>query len=140
MKIRRFESLALVLSLAVLTLAACGDDAVAPTVDEVTGSYVLTDLVVSQGGASNDLMAEGVTGNITLLADSTTTGSLFIPASVNIDGVDINADLTGTWQLRGDKVDFEHAADTFIRDVEWTYRDGRLSVDAGWIYSVLDRQ
>lgn len=137
MKTRRIVPLVLVLTTLII---GCGDDPYAPTIDEVIGSYVLTDLVVTQGTATNDLIAEGVTADITLLTDGTTTGTLFIPASVNIDGVDLNDDLAGTWSLRGDKIDFDHSADTFLRDVEWTYSEGQISVDAGWIFAVLDRQ
>ena len=137
MKIRRIAPL---LSILTVLLAGCGDDVAAPTVDEVVGSYVLTELTTTQGTTTRDLIAEGVTANITLLADSTTTGSLFIPASVNIDGEDIETDLAGSWELDGDKIDFVHPQETFIGDVEWTYSDGTIFVDAGWIYAVLDRQ
>ncbi len=136
MKIRRIAPLVLALTV----LVGCGDDPVTVTMEEVTGSYVLTELQTTQGTTTRDLIAEGVTGNITLLADGTTTGSLFIPASVNIDGEDINADLAGTWELNGDKIDFMHPEDTFIADVEWTYANDTISVDAGWIAAVLDRQ
>ena len=67
--------LPLLLSMAALVLVGCGDDATDPTVDEVVGTYVLTDLVVTEGNATNDLIAEGVTASITLLAGGTTTGS-----------------------------------------------------------------
>jgi hypothetical protein len=39
----------------------------------------------------------------------------------------IGAALTGTWTLAGTKVTFNQAADTFIRDVEFTAARNRLS-------------
>ena len=35
------------------------------------------------------------------------------------NGEDIDEDLAGTWTLAGETVTFDHAADTFIRDVEF---------------------
>ena len=142
MKIRTIASF---LALALVALPACEEAVTGPSVQQVAGTYTLTQLIVRQSGTSNDLIAAGVTTTITLNADGTTTGSLFIPADVNIDGVDINGDLVGTWSLVGRDVEFDHDVEgSFLNDVAWTYQDetGNLTVgDSGnWIEATLTAQ
>ena len=142
MKIR---SIASILTLAFVALPACEESVTGPSVQQVAGTYELTQLIVRQAGSQNDLISEGVTATITLNADGTTSGSLFIPDTVNLDGVEINEDLAGTWSLEGREVEFEHdAPESFIKDVVWTYQDetGNLTVgDAqNWIESTLTAQ
>lgn len=45
-------------------------------------------------------------------------------------GGDFDADLAGSLTLNGDTVTFDQAADTFLRDMPFEYRDGRLVGDA----------
>lgn len=37
--------------------------------------------------------------------------------------------LDGTYTLSGTTIDFDHPADTFVRDFLWTYKDGTLSTN-----------
>ena len=59
------------------------------------------------------MLATGASIQITLAADGGTTGRMVIPG----DGVD--ADLTGSWSLKNDRVSLSHRADTFLRDVDF---------------------
>jgi hypothetical protein len=52
-------------------------------------------------------------------------GRLFVPGA-DEDGGDLDEDLVGDWSLEGDVVRLQHEADTFLRDIDFFYRDGRL--------------
>lgn len=79
------------------------------------------------GQATIDALAAGATITLTLSATGSTSGSFVVPASLN-NGVATAFDLAGTYQQNDNRVSFSHSADTFIRDVEWTYEasSGRL--------------
>jgi len=115
--------------LAVLVAAACGDgDPGAPTVPRVAGSYVAVVFTATSEGQTLDLLALGASLEITLSTDGRTAGRLFVPEGEE-DGSDFEADLAGTWTLEGDTVRFSHDADTFVRDMPFHVRDGRLEGD-----------
>ena len=131
----------LLTALALPTLAACDEDNATglPTEAEVSGSYEATTLTFqAAGGAEVDALAEGAYIEVDLDADGTTTGTYFVPGG-NEDGSDYTADLTGTWTLIADRVRFDHDADTFIRDVVFTYEDGRLVSESESVSVVLTR-
>jgi hypothetical protein len=110
-------------------LAGCGDDdGFNPTVDDVAGSYSATTFTVTSPAGTIDLLALGGLVSVTLSADGTTTGELFAPGAGE-DGEDVEADLTGTWELSGSTVTFDQTADTFIRDVEFTASQDRLTAE-----------
>lgn len=67
--------------------------------------------------------------NIVLMANDSTTGRLFVPGGAD-SGVDLDADLTGTWVLHGDTVEFSQTADTFVRDMPFVYAGNKLSGEA----------
>jgi hypothetical protein len=73
-----------------------------------------------------DLLAQGSHVTLDLATDGTTTGQLFVPGG-DEDGGDLDVDLTGTWTLSGSTVTFDQAGDTFIRDVEFTAEQNRLT-------------
>ena len=111
-------SLVLLLSL----VSSCTDAACAcsPTVTLV-GTYHATRLHFTPTGQTTiDALAAGATLVITLSGNGTTSGTLFVPASLN-NGTPQSFDLAGTYQTAGNHVTFSHNADTFLRDVEWTW-------------------
>ncbi|HUG40944.1 MAG TPA: hypothetical protein VMM12_10680 [Longimicrobiales bacterium] len=118
---------------------ACDDDGTGPDREDVAGLYQATTLVVTDGGADTDVLAEGAFITLGLTAAGATSGTLFVPGG-NDDGSDLTADLTGTWTLRGDVVTLDHAADTFLRDLDFTYEDGRLLATTTELEVVLTRQ
>lgn len=82
--------------------SACDDPL---TVNEISGSYEASTFTLTQDGSTDDLLAQG--GTLTLNADGTTSGRLFVPDG-NEDGSDFDADLAGTWTLNGSRVSFDH--------------------------------
>ena len=120
-------------------LVACDDDPTGPDRAEIAGSYEATTLIGHASDGDVDALAEGGYLDIVLRADGTTTGTFFVPEG-DEDGSDLNADLTGTWAVDGDQVTFDHDADTFIRDVAFTYDDGRLISNSVYADVVLTRQ
>ena len=116
---------ALVLAGAVL-LGACEDeDPTGPSADVVAGTYTATRLNVTESGATHDILDLGGTLTMTLNANGSTSGTLFVPGG-DEDGNDFLADLTGTWVIRNDRIEFDHTADTFLRDVSFQFDNGRL--------------
>jgi len=121
---------------AALLLIACGDDPAEPrlTMTMVAGEYVAEQTLgaitftTTEGGETIDWLERGASLTITLATDGTTEGRLFVPG-MDEDGGDFDADLTGAWTLVGDTVRFSHAADTFVRDMPFVVRDGRLEGD-----------
>jgi hypothetical protein len=108
---------------ALVALAGCGSDSLAPTMANVAGTYVATVL----HGPGDDILAEG--GSLTLVLDASgsVTGSFFVPASL---GGPTTLDMAGTFSLTGSTVRFSQAADSFVRDVDWIWDDD--SLEANW--------
>lgn len=98
----------------------------APTVAEVAGNYAATTFTTREGAVTTDQLARGSLLSLGLRTDSTTTGRLFVPDGGE-EGGDFDADLVGTWLLRRDTVEFDHAADTFVRDMPFVFAAGRLT-------------
>jgi hypothetical protein len=114
------------LALAAL-FAGCGDDdPFSPTVDNVSGSYSAETFTLTTDAGTVDLLALGAEVTVELAADGTTTGQLFVPG-VGVNEEDFEADLAGTWTLTDSTVTFSQDADTFIRDVEFTASENRLT-------------
>lgn len=106
-------------------LGACGDDdGFGPEpIDQgdVAAAYEATTFTSTTDGETTDQLAEGAEFDITLNADGTTSGQLFVPGGAE-DGGDFDVSLDGTWSFDGatDQVEFEHTADTFVRDMTFT--------------------
>lgn len=130
---------ALVLILGSLVIFSSCDDPLTPQ-EELAGEYEMTTLLVTEGGVSSDMLEAGVTIEIMLLQNGTTSGSYFIPAG-NEDGSDLDADLAGTWTVSndGERVTFDHVADTFLRDRDFVVQGDELVRNAGGIFAVLSR-
>lgn len=117
-------TIALTLALAV---GSCGgEDTFSPTVESVTGSYTASSLTLVSSVGTTDLLALGSTVAITLAADGTTSGRLFVPGG-NDDGSDLDVDLAGTWALSGSTVTFNQTGNSFIREVEFTAGPDQLN-------------
>lgn len=111
--------------LAVLLLSAC-DNPVDP-MTRVSGDYQATTYTATSGTTTLDALAQGVTVHMTLGENGTTTGNVHIPAGLLGPGKPASDDsLVGTWTLRGDVVEFDHAGDTAIRDIRFLVRGNRL--------------
>lgn len=104
----------------------CGGDSFTPTEETVAGSYSATVLTLTTGGQTTDYLALGATVDLTLAADGTTTGRLFVPGGAE-GGGNLDADLAGTWDLNGRVVTFNQTADTFIRDSEFSAGENTLT-------------
>jgi hypothetical protein len=98
-------------------------------VDTVSGPYTATTFTVTSAAGVTDLLAVGSTVTITLAADGTTSGRLFVPGGAE-DGSDLDVDLVGAWTLTGSTVTFNQTADTFIRDAQFTAGRNSLSSEA----------
>src|SRR5215210_6896544 len=118
-------ALKLVLFFLLLTLACGGDDSFSPTVENVAGTYQASTLTATQSGITVNLLSLGGTVDIVLNQDGTTTGRVFAPG-LDQGGQDLDVDLAGTWTLQGETVTFDHAGDTFIRDIPFTAERNRL--------------
>ena len=120
------------LLVAVALGAACGDSTGngTLTLDDVAGAYHATRFEREEGGIVTDELALGASIDLTLAANGSTTGTLFVPMG-NSDGTDFQADLTGTWTLNGQAVTLSHPSATFLVDVVFAYTPGTLSGASG---------
>lgn len=116
----------LVLPLLAAVLVGCGSTE--PSGADLAGSYTATVFQVTPPGQSAiNVIAAGGTLAITITPDLAVTGSIFLPASVTGD-VSFSASLAGTATIEGSTVEFEQAADTFVRDLEWALSGNNLTV------------
>lgn len=111
-------------------LAGCGDDGgFSPTVDNVAGSYSASEFTLTDADGTLDLLALGAVVDVTLAANGTTSGTLFVPGGGE-GGEDFESDLTGTWALDGSTVTFAQTGDNLLPDVEFTASRDRLTGEA----------
>lgn len=117
----------LVAIVAVGTLAACGEDgAIAP--DAIVGVYTATTFRVTPTDAAEiDVLEEGGSLVITVGGGDVTTGSLVLPATVTGTAA-LQASMAGNAVRNGSGVTFNQTADTFVRDLNWTYANNAISV------------
>jgi hypothetical protein len=108
-------------------LVACSDP-FKPTTENVVGDYSLQALTTTDSGGTVNWVTAGATCTISLAANGTTTGHLFLPGA-DTGGVDFNADMPGTWALSGDSISFDQAADSFVRDMSFGALENRLAGD-----------
>jgi len=114
---------------AALGLAGCGgDEAFTPSVETVAGAYAATTLTVTENSVTVDLLDLGAELTLTLAADGSVTGRLFVPDGAE-DGGDLDVALSGTWSLDGATVRFTMPEDTFVRDVAFTAERDRLTAE-----------
>jgi hypothetical protein len=115
---------------ALAAVAACdgeaGSNGIAGPAGDAAGAYAATSFTLNQGGPEEDLLAQGSSITLTLLADGTTTGHMFVPAALTGEG-DFDEDLDGTWTQADDVVRLEHTADTFLRDIDLVVSGNELT-------------
>ena len=130
MSLRSFGIPGTLLALAVSVANSCGEDACACTPAEtLVGTYNATRLRFTPSGqATVDALAAGATITLTLSGSGATSGTFFVPASLN-DGVPLTLDLSGTYQSTTGHVTLSHGADTFLRDVGWTWNGNTLTTN-----------
>ncbi len=108
------------------TLAACGDDgAIDP--DPIAGTYTATTFRVTPSAATEiNVLEQG--GNLTIVigANNATTGTLNLP-SVVTGGNALQASMAGTIERDGNGVTFDQTADTFVRDLNWTFTGNTIT-------------
>jgi hypothetical protein len=114
------------LALAVGAMACGDDDSFSPTVETVAGSYTATTFTLSSAVGNINLLGGGATVTLDLASDGGTTGRLFVPDG-NLDGSDLDEDLTGTWSLTDSTVTFDQTAATFIPDIDFIASSNRLT-------------
>jgi hypothetical protein len=102
-----------------LSVAACGDNG--PNVltpQSVAGTYVATTLLATTGGTTTNMLASGASVTLILGVDGTTSGRLFVPASITPQ---VDEPLTGTWTFfNATDIDIASNSDTFLRDMLFT--------------------
>lgn len=110
-----------------LTLAGCSDDD-GTDISDVAGSYEATTFVVTPDGEGQiDVLAAGGFINITINSNGTTTGDMFLPASVA--GTDQAFSMDGTASIVGsEQVAFDQVADSFFRELTFTIEAEELVV------------
>jgi hypothetical protein len=115
-------------------LFACSDNSstnVGITMQSVAGTYYANSaksgskLELLQGGTTTNALAQGFTILLTLKADGTTSGNLYVAATSTQAAS--NESLVGTWTLAGNTVNLSHATDTLLRDITFTADANRLS-------------
>ncbi|CAN5300523.1 hypothetical protein BH24GEM2_BH24GEM2_06460 [soil metagenome] len=133
----------LLVLLAGLSLSACEYPTIPAAMGAVAGTYIATELSVTENGARRDLLADGVSIQINLQADGATTGVFHFPAQGGKPAYDV--DLTGTWAVTGSDgkytVTFNQPnADTFLRDTAFTLNGHRLEGLYGALRAVLQKK
>jgi hypothetical protein len=110
-------------TIALGSIVACSEGT-SPTMAGVAGAYSASVFTTTTSGTTTNEIARGSSLTLLLSAQGTVTGSLVIPA----DGVD--EDMAGTWSLNGSTVTFNQSADTFVRDMDFTFgSNGTLTGD-----------
>lgn len=113
MRIHLVKSLSTAVGL--VAMVACGgNDATSPHTT-IAGSYSALQWVTTGGSGQTNQLTAGSTLQITLNNDGSTTGHMHTVASNGAPAGDF--DLSGTWDLDGNLVQFTQAADTFLNDM-----------------------
>ena len=123
------ERRAILIVLGLLLGTAVCSDSTAPTMVSVAGFYEATVFTVTEAGGTTDVLADGGAISLSLEADGTVAGRLFVPGGGE-GGADFAADLAGTWTLNGTTVTLDHPADTFLRDMNFTVSGRQLAGQA----------
>ena len=117
MTLRRLRRLALVPA---LLLAASCENSVSIEADVLAGNYTATSFLVTQTGQPTvNVLASGGSLTINIAPDSSTTGTLSLPAGV-LGGSGGTASMNGKiTQLSNGDFQFQQTENTFIRQLVW---------------------
>lgn len=117
--------------LAVLTLAACGDEGTSPNLVDLAGSYRLGTLVVTQpGSAPVDLVQAGTVLDLRISSTGQTSGSVEIPAGTVGNPEPIVGDLTGAVVSTSPSVRFEFENGLVFDDPDYRFEENTLSANS----------
>jgi hypothetical protein len=111
-----------------LAAACASEEGTGPTRESVAGQYVATSFTTTEDGDDTDQLAQGATLSLTLNANGTAAGQLFIPAESTGED-ELDASMAGTWTLEGSTVRLTQTADTFVRDTDWQVSGNALVAD-----------
>ena len=84
--------------------------------------------VTPTGQSPINVLAQGGTLSLVIASNSSTSGTLSLPASVT-GGAALTASMAGTAVRSGNSVQFQQSADTFVRDLTWTVSGTALQVN-----------
>jgi hypothetical protein len=113
--------LAVVATVALLS----GCDSTEPS--PIAGTWNATQFIITESGQQpRNVLAAG--GSLTIIVSSknSTSGSLTIPASFT-GGSAVTESMAGTATVNGNSVEFNQAADTFVRDLAWIFDGNTLA-------------
>ena len=102
--------------LGAVAVLGCGSDTTAP--DPLVNSYVASTWITTGTSGQTNQLLSGSSLVIFLNSDGTTSGHLHVAASGGDPAFD--ADMAGTWSRQGNTVNFNQAADTFVRNMPFT--------------------
>ena len=117
---------ALILTVALASLGACSDSTEPAS---LAGQYTATKFTSTLDDTTIDILGGGASISITLTNAGTTTGRLFVPASLT-GGTDFEASMDGTYTVSNGAITFQQNADTFFRDLTFT-QTGNTLVGSG---------
>lgn len=114
---------------AVAALGSCKvGDPFAPTVENMAGNYTAGRLVTADAAGFVDWIKAGASLTLTLSSNGTTSGRLFMPGGAS-GGGDLDEDMAGNWLLVGHTVFLGQAAQTFVRNIDFSAEQDRLAGD-----------
>lgn len=121
----RFTRLAIAALL--LTSASCSSST--SVSNTLSGGYALTRLrTTSSTGAVTNQVAAGAGGTLTLTTDGASSGTLHVPADAEL-GSATDLSLAGHWSQANGVVTIVTTADTFLRDMQFTWTGSQLVGD-----------
>jgi hypothetical protein len=138
--IRLFRPLALLVAL--LVVGACGNP---EEPDPLVGTYYATTFTVSAPGQGNvNVLAVGGSLGLNVATNYIVTGTLIIPPVLN-GGTTLTESMGGVLDTAGTFVRFVQPADTFVRQLSFTFVENRLeavnqTVDGKTYELILTRQ
>ena len=115
--LRRLRRLALAPA---LLLAASCENSVSIEPDELAGNYTATSFIVTQSGQQPvNVLASGGSLTVNIAADSSTTGTLSLPAGF-LGGPGGTASMSGKiMRLPDGNFQFQQSENTFVRQLVW---------------------
>ena len=124
--LRRVRRLVLAI-LPTLALASACDNSVSITPDELAGNYIATSFLITPSGQpAVDVLAKGGSLTINIAGDSSTTGTLSLPANV-LPGLGGTASMEGrVLRIADGTYRFNQSAETFIKALNWQQYTGAL--------------
>jgi hypothetical protein len=118
----------------VLSLVAMGIGCDSTEPNPLAGTFVATSFIVTETGEPPmDVLALGGDLTITIAQDNSTSGVLTVPGEI-VGGSDVSLSMAGSAIRTGNTVHFEQDADSFVRDLAWTFSGNTLNAsdsDAG---------